>query len=128
MVMSNAMLLAEIHPDEVHRWFMELFVDAYDWVMVPNVYGMGQFADGGLMMTKPYISGSNYLLKMGNFQKGDWCSTWDGLYWRFVDKKRDILSKIPRMNMMVSTFDRMNQNRKSKILAAAEKFIQEKTK
>lgn len=128
MVMSNVMLLAEIHPDQVYQWFMELFVDAYDWVMVPNVYGMGQFADGGLMMTKPYISGSSYLLKMGNFQKGDWCNTWDGLYWRFVDKKRDHLSKLPRMNMMVSTFDRMNQNRKSKILAAAEKFIQEKTK
>lgn len=127
MVMSNAMLLAEIAPDEVYRWFMELFVDAYDWVMVPNVYGMGQFADGGLMMTKPYVSGSNYLLKMGNFQKGDWCHTWDGLYWRFIDRKRNILAKLPRMKMIIGTFERMNPERKAKILTAAETFIQEKT-
>jgi deoxyribodipyrimidine photolyase-related protein len=127
MVISNAMLLAEVHPDQVYRWFMELFVDSADWVMVPNVYGMGQFADGGLMMTKPYVSGSNYLLKMGDFAKGDWCDIWDGLYWRFVDRKRDILAKNPRMNMTLNTFAKMNSDRKQKILAAAEQFIQEKT-
>lgn len=60
MVLGNFMLLCEFHPDEVYRWFMELFIDAYDWMMVPNVYGMSQFADGGIMATKPYISGSNY--------------------------------------------------------------------
>ena len=58
MVLGNFMLLCEFDPDDVYRWFMELFIDAYDWVMVPNVYGMSQFADGGLMATKPYISGS----------------------------------------------------------------------
>lgn len=63
MVMGNFFLLCEFHPDDVYRWFMEMYADAYDWVMVPNTYGMTQFADGGLMMTKPYISGSNYLLK-----------------------------------------------------------------
>ena len=62
MVLGNFMLLCEFDPDEVYKWFMELFIDAYDWVMVPNVYGMSQFADGGLMATKPYISGSNYLM------------------------------------------------------------------
>jgi deoxyribodipyrimidine photolyase-related protein len=66
MVMGNFMLLCEFDPDEVYRWFMELFIDAFDWVMVPNVYGMTQFADGGLMSTKPYISASNYLMKMGD--------------------------------------------------------------
>jgi len=65
------MLLCEFNPDEVYRWFMEMFIDAYDWVMVPNVYGMSQFADGGLMTTKPYISGSNYLMKMSDFKKGN---------------------------------------------------------
>ena len=49
---------------------MEFYIDAYDWVMVPNVYGMSQFADGGLMSTKPYISGSNYILKMSDYKKG----------------------------------------------------------
>ena len=72
MVLGNFMLLCEFDPDEVYRWFMELFIDAYDWVMVPNVYGMSQFADGGLMSTKPYISGSNYLMKMSDYKKGDW--------------------------------------------------------
>ncbi len=128
MVISNIMLLANVHPDEVYRWFMELFVDSSDWVMVPNVYGMGQFADGGLMVTKPYISSSNYLLKMGNFQKGDWCDIWDGLYWRFVDQKRETLSQNPRTKMMLRTFERMNQPRKQKILTAAEAFIQTKTR
>ena len=58
MVLGNFMLLCEFDPDEVYRWFMELFIDSYDWVMVPNIYGMSQFADGGLMSTKPYISSS----------------------------------------------------------------------
>ena len=65
MVLGNFMLLCEFDPDSVYEWFMALFIDSYDWVMVPNVYGMSQFADGGLMCTKPHISGSNYLVKMG---------------------------------------------------------------
>ena len=67
MVLGNFMLLCEIAPDEVYQWFMEMYIDAYDWVMVPNVYGMSQFADGGMITTKPYICGSNYLMKMGDF-------------------------------------------------------------
>lgn len=81
MILGNFMLLCEIDPDEVYKWFMEMFIDSYDWVMVPNVYGMSQFADGGVMATKPYISSSNYVRKMSNFAKGDWCGIWDGLYW-----------------------------------------------
>ena len=68
MVMGNFMLLCEFNPDEVYRWFMEMYIDAYDWVMVPNTYGMTQFADGGIMMTKPYISGSNYIMKMSDYK------------------------------------------------------------
>ncbi len=95
MILGNIMLLCEFDPDEVHRWFMTLYVDAYDWVMVPNVYGMSQFADGGLMSTKPYISGSNYLMKMGHFPIGDWQKTWDGLFWRFMHVHRDFFSANP---------------------------------
>ena len=72
---------------------MELFIDAYDWVMVPNVYGMSQHADGGLITTKPYISGSSYVLKMSNFRKGPWCAIWDALYWRFIDRHRDFFAE-----------------------------------
>ncbi len=76
MVLGNFMLLCDIAPDSVYQWFMELFIDSYDWVMVPNVYGMSQYADGGLMTTKPYISGSNYILKMSDYSKGPWCEIW----------------------------------------------------
>ena len=72
MVLGNFMLLCEIKPDAVYRWFMEMYIDAYDWVMVPNIYGMSQFSDGGLMTTKPYICGSNYILKMSDYPKGEW--------------------------------------------------------
>ncbi len=107
MVLGNFMLLCDIQPNAVHRWFMELFIDAYDWVMVPNVYGMSQHADGGLMTTKPYISGSSYVLKMSDYAKGDWCEVWDALYWRFIDREREFFSGNPRMRVMVAQLDRM---------------------
>jgi deoxyribodipyrimidine photolyase-related protein len=102
MIMSNYMLLAEYHPDQVYKWFMELFIDAYDWVMVPNVYGMGQYADGGIFATKPYISGSNYILKMSNYTKGIWTEEWNDLYWNFIEKNAKAFSKNPRMSLIVS--------------------------
>jgi len=107
MVLGNFMLLCDIDPDAVYRWFMELFIDAYDWVMVPNVYGMSQHADGGMMTTKPYISGSSYILKMSDYSKGDWCEVWDALYWRFIDREREFFSANPRMRVMVGQLDRM---------------------
>jgi len=107
MVLGNFFVLCEIDPDEVYRWFMELFIDAYDWVMVPNVYGMSQYADGGLMTTKPYISGSSYILKMSNFEKGPWCPIWDALYWRFIAMHRDFFKSNPRMSVMVSQLEKM---------------------
>lgn len=95
------MLLSEIAPNAVYQGFMEYFVDAYDWVMVPNVYGMSQFADGGGMTTKPYLSGSSYVLKMSDFPRGPWCAIWDDLYWSFVDRHADVLARNPRMATLV---------------------------
>jgi deoxyribodipyrimidine photolyase-related protein len=123
MILGNFMLLCEFDPDEVYRWFMELFIDAYDWVMVPNVYGMSQFADGGLMATKPYISGSNYILKMSNYKKGNWQKTWDGLFWRFMDKHRDFFLSNPRLGMLVRTFDKMDADKRTAHLEAAETYL-----
>jgi deoxyribodipyrimidine photolyase-related protein len=125
MVMGNFMLLCEFDPDEVYRWFMEMYVDAYDWVMVPNIYGMTQFADGGLMVTKPYISGSNYLLKMGDWQKGPWQDTWDGLFWRFMHVHRDFFLQNPRLGMLIKTFDNMLDEKREKHLTNAEKYLAE---
>jgi deoxyribodipyrimidine photolyase-related protein len=123
MVLGNFMLLCEFDPDEVYKWFMELFIDAYDWVMVPNVYGMTQFADGGLMTTKPYISGSNYLMKMSDYEKGDWQQVWDGLFWRFMHVHRDFFLKNPRLGMLVGTFDKMSEEKRNIHLATAEKYL-----
>ena len=123
MVLGNIMLLCEFDPDEVHRWFMTLYIDAYDWVMVPNVYGMSQFADGGLMSTKPYISGSNYLMKMGHFPKGDWQKTWDALFWRFLNIHRDFFNTNPRLRMLVNSFDKMDASRKNELITRAEKYL-----
>jgi deoxyribodipyrimidine photolyase-related protein len=123
MVLGNFMLLCEIDPDEVYRWFMELFIDAYDWVMVPNIYGMSQFADGGLTSTKPYISGSNYLMKMSDYPKGEWQETWDGLFWRFMHVHRDFFDSNPRLSMLVRNLDRMSEEKLNNHLGKAEEFL-----
>ena len=127
MILSNIMNLCEIHPNEVYKWFMEMFVDSSEWVMSPNVYGMGLFSDGGIFATKPYICGSSYFLKMMHFKKGPWCDVMDGLYWRFIDKNKKFFSKNPRLAMMVRVSEKMNQERKSRILKAADRFIKEST-
>jgi deoxyribodipyrimidine photolyase-related protein len=127
MIVGNIMFLCDFHPDEVYRWFMEMYIDAYDWVMVPNVYGMSQYSDGGSMTTKPYVSSSNYILKMSHYEKGDWCDVWDGLYWRFIEKNRDRFEKNPRMAMMVSQLDKIQENRKRVISYRADDFLRDKT-
>ena len=118
------MVLCEFNPDSVYQWFMEMFIDAYDWVMVPNVYGMSQFADGGVMSTKPYISGSNYLNKMGNYPNSDkWNEIWDALFWRFMDKNRVFFLKNPRMSMLINSFDKMPTEKKAELIERAEQFL-----
>ena len=121
MILGNFMLLNGFHPNQVYQWFMELFIDAYDWVMVPNIYGMSQFADGGLMATKPYISGSSYVLKMSNYKKGDWCEIWDALFWHFMNTHRDFFLSNPRLGMLIKTYDKMSTYKKESI----EKLIAE---
>ena len=124
MILGNFMLLCEFDPDEVYRWFMEMFIDSYDWVMVPNVYGMSQFADGGLMSTKPYISGSSYILKMSNYKKGEWSGIWDSLFWNFIDNHRDFFDKNPRMRMLVRNFDKMDIDKRTNLLKSAHSFLE----
>ena len=124
MVLGNFMLLCEFDPDEVYRWFMELFIDSYDWVMVTNVYGMSQFADGGLMASKPYISGSNYLMKMSNYKKGEWQAVWDGLFWRFMNSHRDFFLSNPRLGMLVRMFDKMPIEKQEKHIKNGEAYLE----
>ena len=129
MVVGNLMLLLEVDPKEVFKWFMEMYVDSSDWVMGPNVFGMSQFSDGGIFATKPYISGSNYIFKMGHFKKDEsWSLGWDGLYWRFIERKKEFLAKNHRLNMMVSMLEKMDSEKKEKLFEEAQKLQKRLTK
>ena len=123
MIIGNFMLLCRFHPNQVYKWFMELFVDAYDWVMVPNVYGMSQFSNGGLFTTKPYISGSNYLRKMSNYKPGKWSEVWDGLFWTFIDDYEDVFKSQYRFSMILKNLERMDINKKNHHRTIAKNFI-----
>ena len=103
------MLLLEIKPEHVYKWFMELFIDSYDWVMGPNVFGMSLYSDGGLMSTKPYISSSNYILGMSNYKKGHWSEIWDALFWNFIYKHKNKIKKINRMSFMLSLLEKKSK-------------------
>lgn len=124
MVLGNFMLLSSFDPKEVYSWFMELFIDAYDWVMVPNVFSMSQYADGGLITTKPYVSSSNYLMKMSQYPKGAWCDTWDAIYWHFIDKHESKFKKNPRMTMMLSLWKKMPEEKKKAFLKTAKSYFE----
>ena len=127
MVISNIMNLCGVDPKEIYKWFMEMYIDSSDWVMVPNVFGMATYADGGMMSTKPYTCGSNYILKMSNYKKGDWCDTLDGLYWKFTEKNRKFYENNPRLTLLTRSLDRLNPERKNHIFKKAEDFIKQNT-
>jgi deoxyribodipyrimidine photolyase-related protein len=126
MVVANLMNLAGVHPREAYRWFMEMFVDAYPWVMAPNVFGMGLASDGGIFTTKPYICGSNYLRKMSDYAAGPWCDVVDGLYWRFVLRNQARLSSNSRLRVTIAAARRVVAKRPH-IIALADAFIDEAT-
>lgn len=122
MILSNVMLLSQVDPREVHRWFMEMYVDSSEWVMGPNVYGMGQFSDGGIFATKPYICGSNYILKMSDYPRGEWCETWDALYWNFVDRNLELFRKNPRLGMAGNLLAKMPAEKRARYREMADAF------
>ena len=116
MVLGNAMCLLRTDPVEVYEWFMAHFVDAYDWVMVPNVHAMSQFAAGAGITTKPYVSGSNYLRRMSDVGPGPWREDWDALYWTFVEDHRDVFEANPRSRMVTRTWAGMDDGRRGELL------------
>ena len=127
MIISNLMNLSGINPNEMYKWFMEMYIDSYDWVMVPNVYGMGSYADGGIFSTKPYICASSYMLRMSNYKKGDWCDVVDGLYWSFVDKNLKFFASNPRLAVMTKSLEKMGSDRKKLIFQKANEFVEKNT-
>jgi deoxyribodipyrimidine photolyase-related protein len=123
MVLGNAMALLRTDPDTAYEWFMEMFVDAYDWVMVPNVYAMSQFAAGELITTKPYVSGSNYLRKMSDFPTGEWTADWDALYWTFVRDHHDLFESNPRSRMVARLYDGLDPSSKAAHTTRARRWL-----
>jgi deoxyribodipyrimidine photolyase-related protein len=107
MVLANWMTLNEYDPMECYKWFMTMFIDSYEWVMVANVFGMGLYADGGIFATKPYVAGGNYLKKMSDYTSGkgdqDWEKVWTDKFWYFVLKHEKVFSSNPRMAMLISS-------------------------
>jgi deoxyribodipyrimidine photolyase-related protein len=124
MILGDFMLLCRFDPDAVYKWFMEFFIDAYDWVMVPNIYGMSQFADGGSFTTKPYISGSNYVLKMSDEKPGAWTETWDALFWTFVADHEALFLKNPRSSMMARTWRKFSAEKQNHHRETARIFLE----
>jgi len=121
MFLSNWFLINQIHPKEVYRIFMEWTVDAYDWVMVPNVMGMGQYADGGMMTTRIYFSSSNYILKMSDIKKGEWCEIWDAIYYSFIAKHYKLLKHNYATSRQVAHWTKKTDKEKQHLLTLAHK-------
>lgn len=128
MILGNFMLLCQFNPQKVYDWFMELFIDAYDWVMTPNVLGMSQYADGGLVATKPYICGSNYILKMSNYKKDAWCVIWDALFWHFIASNRATFKANQRCAFMMRSLERMDAKKRQEHSECAQRFLKLITK
>ncbi|HIW98803.1 MAG TPA: cryptochrome/photolyase family protein [Candidatus Nesterenkonia stercoripullorum] len=123
MILGNAMCLQRIHPTSIYEWFMEMFIDSYDWVMVPNVYAMSQFAAGTAITTKPYVSGSNYLRKMSDLGRGDWAADWDGLYWAFMSDHREVFESNHRARMMPRMLDDMDPSTRAEHMRRAKVIL-----
>jgi len=125
MYLGNWMLLNQTDPKEVHRIFMEWTVDAYDWVMVPNIMGMSQYADGGKMMTRLYFSSSNYINLMSNFKKvktDDWWKIWDAVYYSFIDKHLDMLQTNYAISRQTAHWKKKTKKEQDELLAIARKY------
>ena len=127
MVICNLMNLSGISPHQIYSWFMEMYIDSTEWVMIPNVYGMATFSDGGLMSTKPYTCGSNYILKMSNYKRGEWCNVVDGLYWRFIDRHQTFYQSNPRLGFQVSMLNKLDSSKKIELFDLADRFIGQNT-
>lgn len=133
MVTGNFALLAGIDPDEVHQWYLAVYADAYEWVEAPNVIGMSQFADGGVIASKPYVSSGNYIAKMSNYCKGchydvkqktgEGACPFNLLYWHFLDRHRDRFESSGRMGNIYRTWDRMDEDKRKTVLREGQALL-----
>ena len=133
MITGNYALLSHCHPDEVDDWYLGIYIDAIEWVEITNTRGMSQFADGGIVATKPYVSSGNYISKMSNYCKDctynvnkkteeDACP-FNSLYWNFLDTHQEKFRENQRMNMMMSLLDKKSPDEMEKIRSRAKQII-----
>jgi len=133
MITGNFALLAGVHPDEVDRWYLGIYIDAIEWVEITNTRGMSQFADGGIVGTKPYISSATYIDKMSNYcgncfykkevKIGEKACPFNSLYWNFYDQHETKLAKNPRIGMMYNIWRKMEQTQKTALLNQAAEYL-----
>ena len=134
MMTGNFALLNMTKPTEIEQWYLGIYIDALEWVEMPNTIGMSQFADGGILATKPYISSGNYINNMSDYCKncyydykvryGEKACPFNSLYWNFIDKNKDKLAKNQRMSIPLSSWAKMNPDDKSKILNQAQIYLE----
>jgi deoxyribodipyrimidine photolyase-related protein len=133
MITGNFALLAGIDPDDVDEWYLGIYIDAIEWVEITNTRGMSQFADGGIVGTKPYVSSANYIDKMSDYCKdchysktkktGDGACPFNSLFWNFYQNHRDKLENNPRIGFVYRTLDKMNDEKKSELFDQAEFYL-----
>ena len=133
MVTGNFALLTGVSPYEIHEWYLSVYIDAFEWVEAPNTIGMSQFADGGVVASKPYVSSGAYINKMSNYCKsckfkvaekvGKDACPFNALYWHFLSRNRDKFQGNPRMAQMYRTWDRMNEDHKNNVIKSADEFL-----
>ncbi|EPX82558.1 cryptochrome/photolyase family protein [Salipiger mucosus] len=133
MVTGNFSLISGLNPQQVHEWYMASYVDAFEWVMTANTIGMTQFADGGIVASKPYVSSGNYIDRMSDYcrdchysvkaKTGENACPFNLLYWHFLDRHRDRFEENPRMAQMYRTWDRMNEDKRETVLREAGEFL-----
>lgn len=135
MVTGNFALLAGVHPDEVDQWYLGIYIDAIEWVEITNTRGMSQYADGGSLATKPYVSSASYIHKMSNYcagcfykhaiKTGERACPFNSLYWNFLDRHRAKLAGNPRMGMMYHVWDKMTAAERAAMLQQAGQYLQD---
>ena len=133
MITGNFSLLAGVHPDELDAWYLGIYIDAIEWVEITNTRGMSQFADGGIVGTKPYVSSASYIDKMSHYcgscfykkavKTGDKACPFNSLYWNFYDKNEEKLGKNPRIGMMYNVWRKMNPDAKTALLEQADYYL-----
>ena len=133
MVTGNFALLAGIHPDEVDDWYLGIYIDAFQWVEITNTRGMSQFADGGIVGSKPYVSSAAYINKMSDYCAGCHYSfdkkiggkacPFNSLYWNFFDEHSEKLRSNPRLGMMINVWNKMPNEDREAILTQAAKYL-----